>query len=175
MKRAGFTLIETMIALSLFALISAGVLTAFSGLSRMIKTTFTEAEYSLAMHDLHERIRFRLDPGSCPNGVAGMSILSADNVALNCCGTNFVNSISSYQLTYPRVMKNNGRLELDNLAVNGNWLFPGCLAIGGDSEWKVRNNTLEVELNAKPSGDETRRYRFTVPVFGRIQSYDNWL
>ncbi len=61
-SRTGFTLVEMMVTVAIFALIAAAVASSFIGGIRLLRATFATAEMSLGTRDLRDRLLFQAAP-----------------------------------------------------------------------------------------------------------------
>lgn len=191
--RRGFTLLELMTASCVIVLVVGGVLSAFVGIWNMTGTLVAEAELSMRMRELREKLLFHTAPPH--DGCVWSGVLSgADGGAVVENGFKIkMGSAYGYDTVNSRVV--NQRIELvpvesEGKAFFGNdgdrhderwetrWLNPG--RIGwlpeedrlDDEELAKRNVfyiTLEASVKSSPRGVVTRRERVTVPVFGRQQ------
>lgn len=77
--RRGFTLVETMVSAAIGVLVLTTVMSAFLTSQRMLKTAMCEAELSLAMRELRDRLLFRVSPtidGKVYSGLAGATAVN---------------------------------------------------------------------------------------------------
>ena len=61
--RSGFTLVETMVASSIAAIAFAAIAATFIFCQRMFRITMAEAEISLKMREIRDKLLFRAGPG----------------------------------------------------------------------------------------------------------------
>ena len=80
--RRGFTLVETMVAASIGVLVLAMVMAPFISAQRMLRTARAEAELSLAMRELRDKLLFKASPDISGNHygglLSGMSLNESD-------------------------------------------------------------------------------------------------
>lgn len=62
-SRSGFTLVEVLVTSSLSLVVLGAVMTTFLVCQRMFRATMAEAELTLAIRDLRDRLLFRAGPG----------------------------------------------------------------------------------------------------------------
>ena len=60
--RRGFTLLEMMTAVTVFSIVIVSVLSLFIGVERLVRTAYAEAELSVRMRELREKILFHASP-----------------------------------------------------------------------------------------------------------------
>ena len=77
MSKGGFTLVELMVTVAIFALVSASLASAFIGGGRLLKSTFATAEMSLGVRALRERLLFNVAPPH--DGTVWAGLLSGTN------------------------------------------------------------------------------------------------
>lgn len=186
--RRGFTLVELMLASAVMVLAIGGALSMFVAVQRMTRTSFTEAELSVRMRELREKLLFHVSPphdGRIWSGVlSGMNqgnVVEGDRKIL-------MNQAYGYDLTTAKVVDQ--RIELVPVTSGaarffGNdgdrhderwetrWLDPGGLSWLPPAGFlnappSAQNTVLYVVLEASANGI-TRRERVTVPVFGKAQ------
>ena len=82
-SRCGFTLVELMLAMTVFVIIAAALASSFLGGIRLLKATFATAEMSLQARELRDRLLFHVTPphdGMVWTGLlAGTNRVSATN------------------------------------------------------------------------------------------------
>lgn len=61
--RSGFTLVETMVASSIATIVTLALVGMFLFCQKMFRLTMTEAESTLAMRELRDKLLFRAGPG----------------------------------------------------------------------------------------------------------------
>lgn len=191
--RRGFTLLELMTASCILVLVVGGVFSAFVGIWSMTGTLVAEAELSVRMRELREKLLFHTAPPH--DGCVWSGVLSGSDRG-NVVEGGFkikMDNAYGYDTENSRVV--NQRIELvpvvsGEKAFFGNdgdrydehwetrWLDPG--KIGWlpsedrlmDDELGKRNVfyiNLEASVKSSPHTVVTRRERVTVPVFGKIQ------
>ncbi len=78
--RSGFTLVEMMVASSIAALAFAAIAATFIFCQRMFRITMAEAEISLMMRDIRDKLLFRAGPGLNSGLLTGKAF--ADNTSI---------------------------------------------------------------------------------------------
>ena len=63
-SRRGFTLVEMLLAITIFSVVTAALVSSFVGGGRLMKVAFATAEMSLRARDLRERLLFHAAPPS---------------------------------------------------------------------------------------------------------------
>ena len=71
-SRCGFTLVELMVAATLFSVVLAAMGSAFVGGVRLLKVTFATVEMSLQARELRDRLLFRAAPAHHDTAWAGL-------------------------------------------------------------------------------------------------------
>ena len=137
--KKGFTLVEMMIASAVFAMVVAGVATMFTAVVRMSRTAFTEAELSLNMRQLREKLLFHAAP---PTGAAASAGLLSGDISLDLDGDS-----SAWLKPAGFVMLSDDSFDVSR---------------------KATENLYFINLRAEANGI-VRRERIVVPVFGLDQ------
>lgn len=99
-SRSGFTLVEMMLAVTIFSIVTAALLSSFVGGVRLMKVTFATAEMSLRARDLRERLLFHAAPPH--DGTIWAGLLSGTN------STDVLEGNASKILMYCAALKNTG-------------------------------------------------------------------
>lgn len=187
-RRRGFTLVELMLASAVMVLAIGGALSMFVAVQRMTRTSFTEAELSVRMRELREKLLFHVSPphdGRIWSGV--LSGMNQSNVVEGDLKI-LMNQAYGYDLTTAKVVDQ--RIELVPVTSGavrflGNdgdrhderwatrWLDPGGISWLPEAGFvksppAAQNTVFYVELVASVNG-VTRRERVAVPVFGKTQ------
>ena len=78
--RSGFSLVETLVASAIASLAFAAIAATFIFCQRMFRITMAEAEISLKMRDIRDKLLFRAGPGLNSGLLTGKA--SADNASI---------------------------------------------------------------------------------------------
>ena len=198
-SRRGFTLVEMLLAITIFSIVTAALVSSFVGGMRLLKATFATAEMSLRARDLRERLLFHAAPPH--DGTIWAGLLSGTN------STDVLEGNASKILMYCAALKNAGgttanqRMEVvfkdygtekcsffseDRYDERWprRWLNPGCLNLLADSGdtaplvWARNANNVEdkarfyIHLTGRMDVaglPVVHNERIVVPVFGRQQ------
>lgn len=186
--RRAFTLLELMTASVVMVLVVGGVLSSFIGVRRMTGTAVAEAELSVRMRELREKLLFHAAPPH--DGRVWSGILSgADSGAVVESGYKIkMYRTYGYDTVRQRVVDQHIELvpvDAGGLRFLGNdgdrhderwatrWLDPGGFSWLPSDGW-VDGSSLAVGsvfyvgLEAS-AGGVTRRERVVVPAFGKVQ------
>ena len=145
-SRCGFTLVELMLAMTVFVIIAAALASSFLGGIRLLKATFATAEMSLQARELRDRLLFHVTPPH--DGMVWTGLLA---------GTN-------------RVSATNPQNREDVLNIHAN---PPVIQMGGTA-MKINGQTVEtvnqtMEVTFQDYGKEERRF------FNRDRVDERWL
>ena len=145
-SRCGFTLVELMLAMTVFVIIAAALASSFLGGIRLLKATFATAEMSLQARELRDRLLFHVTPPH--DGMVWTGLLA---------GTN-------------RVSATNPQNREDVLNVHAN---PPVIQMGGTA-MRIDGQTVEtvnqtMEVTFQDYGKEERRF------FNRDRVDERWL
>ena len=198
-SRRGFTLVELMAAVSIFALVAVSVASAFIGGVRLLKMTFATAEMSLGARNLRERLLFSAAPphdgtvwAGLLSGTNGTDVLegNASKILMRCTALKDANGTTADQ-TIQLTFRNPASRTCSFLSEDRyderwprRWLHPDNLDLFADS---ARTPPLAWARKADGTEDHSRFYihltgrkdvagfpvehgeRIVVPVFGRQQ------
>ena len=70
--RGGFTLVETMVAAGIGAIVLTAVLSSFMAAQNMLHTAMAESELSLAMREMRDKLLFKASPDIAGSHYAGL-------------------------------------------------------------------------------------------------------
>lgn len=186
-RRRGFTLVELTVASGIMVLAIGGVLSLFAGVRRMTGTAVSEAELSIRMRELREKLLFHAAPPH--DGRVWSGVLSGTHTSSVVEGGRKIvmSRAYGYDLTGSQIVSQ--RIELvpvtsGSATFFGNdgdrhderwrhrWLDPGGISWLSDryldSTALSRGSVFYVTLAASANG-LTRRERVAVPVFGKAQ------
>ena len=80
--RSGFTLIETMVASSIAMIVMLALVGMFLFCHKMFRLTMAEAESTLAMRELRDKLLFRAGPGLNSGLLTGRAIADAASITM---------------------------------------------------------------------------------------------
>ena len=196
MSKCGLTLVELMVAVSIFALVLASIASAFIGGVRLLKTTFATAEMSLGARTLRERLLFnaaRSHHGTVwaglLSGTNGADVLegNATKILMHCMAMKNATGAAAnqqIQLTFENPGSETCRFHSED-RYDERWLQPDNLNLFAKS---ARTPPLSWARNEDGTEDHSRFYihitgykavrglpvehneRIVVPVFGRQQA-----
>ena len=124
--RSGFTLIETMVASSIALIVMLALVGMFLFCQRMFRLTMAEAESTLAMRELRDRLLFRAGPGLNSGLLTGKA--TADNASITMTWPTLENDASNDKPDRIRIVwrENNFFNErMPHTAANLKWFMPG--------------------------------------------------
>ena len=124
--RSGFTLIETMVASSIALIVMLALVGMFLFCQRMCRLTMAEAESTLAMRELRDRLLFRAGPGLNSGLLTGKA--TADNASITMTWPTLENDAANDKPDRIRIVwrENNFFNErMPHTAANLKWFMPG--------------------------------------------------
>ena len=179
--RKGFTLLEMINAVAIFALVIAGVGSAFIGVLRMSRTAMTEAELAVRMRTFREKLLFHLEPVHDNRVWAGLLTAGSGIEA----GVRVQSTGEGYDLATGNTVPQTIKLVADGSGLylnegdgtrvekNRRWLNPSGIPLkqGADGlDASVQQDALLYTVGFEASsGGVTRKERVVVPIFGRRQ------
>lgn len=182
--RLGFTLVELMLTMTIFAIVVAALGSSFVGGIRLLKATFATAEMSMRARDLRDRLLFQAAPPH--DGVVWAGLLSGTNstdvlegnetkILMHCAALKVSDNTTANQ-TIQLIFKGYGTKKCSFFSEDRfderwphRWLNPGganLLADYGESDDKGYRPRKPITL-AKNSRDEDDKTRFYIHLSGR--------
>ena len=151
--RMGFTIVETMIALAIGAVVLVSVGSPFLAVHRMLHATMAEAEMSLAMREMRDKILFKASPDISGRHYAGLLSCTSLNEgeargfnSVEMGGHTVGSALSDTNAASARLLvwTIDGRKMLinertPNKDAHARWLWPGVMSL------VKRNGTLDNE------------------------------
>ena len=141
--RRGFTMVETMVAATIGAIVLTSVASSFMAAQRMLHTAMAESELSLAMREMRDKLLFKASPDISGNHygglLSGVSLNEGDvrgyssvEMSGHTVGSSLSNeSASSVRLLLWQV--GDKKLLINERTPNKDayvkWLWPGSLAL----------------------------------------------
>lgn len=184
----GFTLVELMFSSTIFVLVLGGVFSLFLGVQRLSRTAFAEAELSVRMRELREKLLFHVAPphdGKVWSGIlsgssSGPVVEGGVKVRMDTCWGLETASVTPVAQTVELVRRtegarrwfgNDGDRHDEQWPVK--WLCPGGYsnlpAEGFVDDKQLDAGVFFVTLEMSANG-VTRSERVSVPVFGVRQT-----
>ena len=96
--KLGFTLVETMVSTTIAAIAFAAIAATFIFCQRMFRITMAEAEISLKMRDIRDKLLFRAGPGLNSGLLTGKA--SADSASITMAWEDTAESPDSIRLVW---------------------------------------------------------------------------
>ena len=124
-NRSGFTLVETMVASFIALIVMIALVSMFLFCQRMFRLTMAEAESTLAMRELRDKLLFRAGPGLNSGLLTGKA--AADAAAITMTWPTLDNDAANDKPDRIRIVwrENNFFNErLPHTAVNQKWFTP---------------------------------------------------
>ena len=124
--RFGFTLVETMVASSIALIVMFALVGMFLFCQRMFRLTMAEAESTLAMRELRDKLLFRAGPDLNSGLLTGKA--SADNASITMSWPTLEQDVANDRPDRIRIVwrENNFFNErLPHTRVNLKWFIPG--------------------------------------------------
>ena len=154
-SRAGFTLVEMMVASSIGVFMMAAIATAFLFCLRMFRLTMVEAESSLALREMRDRLLFHAGPGSNNGLLTGK--VRADTASITMDWDDPANGPNSIRLVWRTDDDADGGYffneRLPHTPQNINWFKPGNFRLGEDWSATVNLPLIRLSLLDPVTGD----------------------
>lgn len=157
--RSGFTLVEVMVASAIAVLVFATVTATFLFCQRMFRVTMAEAEISLKMRDIRDKLLFRAGPGLNSGLLTGKA--SADSAAITMAWEDTAEGPESIRLVW---RTDNGKPggyffneRRPHTAYNISWFKPSEFRL--QQEWQHTVDLPLIRLNlGSPEVENVHQY-----------------
>ena len=157
--RSGFTLVETMVATTIAALVFAAIAATFIFCQRMFRITMAEAEISLMMREIRDKLLFRAGPGLNSGLLTGKA--SADSASITMEWDDTAESPESIRLVWRTDSGKPGGYFFNerrpHTSPNISWFKPNEFRLR--QEWQQTVDLPVIHLNlGGPETDDVRQY-----------------
>lgn len=157
MSRSGFSLVETLIASSIAVIVLGALMSTFIFCYRIFYQTMAEAEASLAIRDIREKLLFHAGPGLNSGLLTGKA--SADTAAITMDWTSLSDDSDNSKPSKIRIVWNAESSGLgnffnervDHTKHNQNWFKPGGFLSSYD--WSQTVDLPRINLQLVNSSD----------------------
>lgn len=129
--RSGFSLVETLVASSISAVVMVAVASTFIFCQRMFKQTMAEAEASLAMREIRDKLLFHAGPGLNSGLLTGKASADTASITMNWSnlpGDDDILKPEKIRLIWQTDANGLGNFfneRVAHTAYNGKWFRPG--------------------------------------------------
>ncbi len=155
--RSGFTLVETMVASSIAMIVMLALVGMFLFCQKMFRITMAEAESTLAMRELRDKLLFRAGPGL--NGGLLTGKATADAAAITMTWPTLENDTANDRPDRIRIVWRENSFfneRLPHTAVNLKWFTPGGFLQMQDWSHTVDLPRIRIDL-ASPVEESARQ------------------
>ncbi len=157
--KSGFTLLETMVASAIATLVFAAIAATFIFCQRMFRITMAEAEISLKMRDIRDKLLFRAGPGLNSGLLTGKA--SADSASITMTWEDTVESPDSIRLVWRTDSGKPGGYFFNerrpHTAYNISWFKPNEFRL--HQEWQHTVDLPLIRLNlGSPDAEDVHQY-----------------
>ena len=157
--RSGFSLVETMVAATIAALVFAAIAATFIFCQRMFRVTMAEAEISLKMRDIRDKLLFRAGPGLNSGLLTGKA--SADSAAITMAWEDTAEGPESIRLVWRTDTGKPGGYFFNerrpHTAYNISWFKPSEFRL--QQEWQHTVDLPLIRLNlGSPEVENVHQY-----------------
>ena len=140
--RLGFTLVETMVASSIATIVLIALASAFLFCQRLFRLTMDEAESTLALRDVRDRLLFRASPGLSSGLLTGKA--SADSASITMNWEDASEGPDKIRLVWRDSSFFNERMP--HTTANLKWFKPGNFPLNRDWEHTVDLPRVRLDL-----------------------------
>ena len=147
--RSGFTLIETMVASSIAMIVMLALVGMFLFCHQMFRLTMAEAESTLAIRDIRDKLLFRAGPGLNIGLLTGKATADAASITMD--WTAMDNDVANDKPSSIRlVWRNNGFFNerLSHTDVNLKWFRPSGFLMQHDWSHTVDLPRIRIDLDS---------------------------
>ena len=157
--RSGFTLVETMVASAIAVLVFAAIAATFIFCQRMFRITMAEAEISLKMRDIRDKLLFRAGPGLNSGLLTGKA--SADSASITMAWEDTTESHENIRLVWRTDSGKPGGYFFNerrpHTAYNISWFKPSEFRLY--QEWQHTVDLPLIRLNlGSPDVEDVHQY-----------------
>ena len=155
--RSGFTLMETMVATSIATIVMLALVGMFLFCQKMFRITMAEAESTLAMRELRDKLLFRAGPGLNSGLLTGKAI--ADAASITMTWPTLESDAANDKPDRIRLVWRENRFfneRLPHTTVNQKWFAPGGFLQMQDWSQTVDLPRIRLELGS-PAEDSVRQ------------------
>ena len=157
--KLGFTLVETMVASTIAAIAFAAIATTFIFCQRMFRITMAEAEISLKMRDIRDKLLFRAGPGLNSGLLTGKA--SADSASITMTWDDTAESPDNIRLVWRTDSGKPGGYFFNerrpHTDYNISWFKPNGFRL--HQEWQQTIDLPLIRLNlGSPDAEDVHQY-----------------
>ena len=157
--KSGFTLVETMVASTIATLAFTAIVATFIFCQRMFRITMAEAEISLKMRDIRDKLLFRAGPGLNSGLLTGKA--SADSASITMTWEDTVESPDSIRLVWRTDSGKPGGYFFNerrpHTTYNISWFKPNGFRL--HQEWQQTVDLPLIRLNlGSPDAEDVHQY-----------------
>jgi len=155
--RSGFTLVETMVASTIALIVMFALVGMFLFCQRMFRLTMAEAESTLAMRELRDKLLFRAGPGLNTGLLTGKA--SADAASITMSWPTLEQEAANDKPDRIRIVWRDNNFfneRLPHTAANLKWFLPGGFLQQQDWSQTVDLPRIRIELGS-PVEDSVRQ------------------
>ena len=157
--KSGFTLVETMVASTIATIAFAAIVATFIFCQRMFRITMAEAEISLKMRDIRDKLLFRAGPDLNSGLLTGKA--SADSASITMTWEDTVESPDSIRLVWRTDSGKPGGYFFNerrpHTTYNISWFKPNEFRLR--QEWQQTVDLPLIRLNlGSPDAEDVHQY-----------------
>ena len=157
--KSGFTLVETMVASTIATIAFAAIVATFIFCQRMFRITMAEAEISLKMREIRDKLLFRAGPGLNSGLLTGKA--SADSASITMTWEDTVESPDSIRLVWRTDSGKPGGYFFNerrpHTTYNISWFKPNEFRLR--QEWQQTVDLPLIRLNlGSPDAEDVHQY-----------------
>lgn len=157
--KSGFTLVETMVSTTIAAIAFAAIAATFIFCQRMFRITMAEAEISLKMRDIRDKLLFRAGPGLNSGLLTGKA--SADSASITMAWEDTLEGPESIRLVWRTDSGKPGGYFFNerrpHTAYNISWFKPSEFRLY--QEWQHTVDLPLIQLNlGSPDVENVHQY-----------------
>lgn len=166
-SRSGFTLVELMVATAMSTMVFAAIATTFLFCQRLFRSTMADAELTLALREVRDKLLFHAGPGMDEGLLTGVATSDSASISMN--WTTDQNGFGNGPDKVRILMKKDGKGNyfvndrINHTTANERWFRPNDFRLLGDWSAMVDLPCIQIDLGSTKVGDVREKTWILLP------------